>query len=517
MDEKDQKDNKYNQQEIESTDRENEQALFDTFDESVYDEEEVDQWLTSKELIFMGACIFLGYLMIRAFMNGSGGIWVTLLTIVSCATVFTYAKVTNRQVKKNHYGYLVYSLLLGLSFSFLDNRVFLGLNLIFLLLSMNYWVLVLTGKRRVPYLSQFIISDIIIGTFKRPFQNLGSTFVFKESEQKKDKTIKNIGIGLLISLPIFIVVLLLLSKADSMFEQFLYSFTVTLSENMAERIVAFLFALPIGVYLFLFVYKNSLNEAEDEKRNRKRKGQPIILLTVLVSFILLYLVFFATAILGYFDFRQEPFSSMAVSDYARTGFFQLSLVSLINVTMFLVIKSLSDNQKIITLGLSMIGIETLGLIVLGFAKMQLYISSFGLTILRFNTSCFMIVLFICVCLFIVALWRPFHYIRITIIVVALSILGISFRNTGNDIAAFNIQKYQSGQIEELDIEVFYTIGIEAVPAVVEFYDQTKDSDLKELLNYEYLRPMADQLEKNPATITLQRMQSKKLLKQALHE
>lgn len=218
-------------------------------------------------------------------------------------------------------------------------------------------------------------------------------------------------------------------------------------------------------------------------------------MTVLVSFILLYLVFFATAILGYFDFRQEPFSSVAVSDYARTGFFQLSLVSLINVTMFLVIKSLSDNQKIITLGLSMIGIETLGLIVLGFAKMQLYISSFGLTILRFNTSCFMIVLFICVCLFIVALWRPFHYIRITIIVVALSILGISFRNTGNDIAAFNIQKYQSGQIEELDIEVFYTIGIEAVPAVVEFYDQTKDSDLKELLDYEYLRPMADELEK----------------------
>lgn len=190
MSENDQKDTMYNQQEIESTDRENEQVLFDAFDESVYDEEEADHWLTSKELIFMGACIFLGYLMIRAFMNSSGGIWVTLLTIVGCATVFTYAKVTNRQVKKNHYGYLVYSLLLGLSFSFLDNRVFLGLNLIFLLLSMNYWVLVLTGKRRVPYLSQFIFSEIITGTFKRPFRNLGAHLSLKNQNRKKIKPLR---------------------------------------------------------------------------------------------------------------------------------------------------------------------------------------------------------------------------------------------------------------------------------------------------------------------------------------
>lgn len=512
MVEDEQKEKDYKNQEV-RFDREETEAT----DELGYDKWATNNWLTKNDLIFMGACIFLGYLMIRAFMYSGGGIWVTLLTLLSCSTVFFYAKGTNRELKRHHLGYLSYSLLLGLSFSFLDNKVFLGLNLIFLLLSMNYWVLVLTGKRKVPYLSQFFFSDMLLGTFKRPFQNLASTFVFKQSDQEKDKTIKNIGIGLLISLPLFIIVLLLLSKADSMFERFLHYFTVTLSENMAEQLVALLLAIPIGVYLFLFVYKNLTEQMKPEKAKTKHIGAPTILMTVLISFIVLYLVFFATAIAGYFEFRQKVFSSGAVSDYARTGFFQLLVVSLINVTMFFVIKSLSDDQKMMKLGLSMIGIETLGLIVLGFAKMQLYISSFGLTILRFNTSCFMVILFICVCLFIVALWRMFNYIRVTIILVALSILGISFRNTGNNIAAFNIEKYRSGQIQDLDIEVFYDVGIEAVPAVAKFYHQTTDINLKEAIENTYLIPLAAQIKNGPRTITVQRLQGESLLEQTLNE
>ncbi|MHC5217772.1 DUF4153 domain-containing protein [Enterococcus sp. LJL128] len=468
----------------------------------------------TKDIIFSVVSILIAFFALEMIVQNRGGVWVTLLTGIFCLAVFIYGKSQKLTMKWYHFGFMAFNLLLGISFSLFENKLLLGTNGLFLFMSCMYWVLVLSGSRRTGRLDDQLIFDYLDGFLLRPLKDFSASFSIYQSIGKGNKNLKYMLAGIAVSLPVVLVVVSLLAGADTMFDHFIYQLVGSISENVMENLITFIFAVPIGFYLFLCIYRNMKKSQVRHFALPLLKGPDVLFWTILTIFISIYLLFFGTAIYGYLSFSKGSFAGQSLSDYAREGFFQLLAVALINVLIFGVINMFSSNSKGIKVGLTLIGVETLGLVVLGLAKMKLYIDSFGLTVLRFNTSWFMLLLFVCVCVFIAALWQQFNYLRLIVLLLGSCMLFFSFRNSGKEIINYNYEHYQQGNLSELDVSVFYTLGVAAVPDAVKIYEETDDVYLKEELE-NYFWMMKAYVEATPGKINLQRSQAMTLIEKTL--
>ncbi|MBP1046069.1 DUF4173 domain-containing protein [Enterococcus sp. BWM-S5] len=475
-------------------------------------EEKQQPLFDGKDLIFSLASIVVAYFTVQGVAQDRGGFWTTALAVGFTGSIYTYARVRGVKMSWFHYGYLAYVFALSLSFSLFDNTILMGTNSLLLFFSCMYWVLVVAGTRKENQLSSYVFFDFIDGFLVRPFKNVTAGLSIYRLVGKKHKNVKLVILGVVISFPVAAIVISLLSSADSMFERLIHSVADIVSVGFAEQFMILIIAIPMGMYLFLCVYRNLEKSPVSQHVIPTVKGPDVFFLTVLVIFISIYLLFFAAAIMGYIEFRNGT-TIYTLSAYAREGFFQLLAVSLINVCIFSLIKLFSHSSKGIKISLSMIGIETLALIILGFAKMQVYIEAFGLTPLRFNTSWFMVVLAICVCVFIASLWKSFKYLRAIVLIVSMSVLFMSYRNTGNSIVSYNYEKYQQGELSELDISIFYMVGVEGVSTAVKAYEETNDTEDKAALEG-YLQMMQQQI--NSSNISnLQRSRSAEQIKKTI--
>ena len=463
------------------------------------------------DIFFSLLSVGLAYFLIQVFTVTNGGLWLTVLAVVASSCVLFYFKNKRVPLKRSQLGYLLYFLLLATSFSLVENSGWLLPNFLFLILSFMYWILVLSGARRENQLTGSVFFELVQGLFVRPFSDFWDTMASYKPFGKGKKRLNDVTLGLVISLPILVIVLSLLSGADSLFGELLQTIFHVLSTNVWQYFIQLLVAIPLGFYFFLYVFQNQRKGRMKPKTTSRVNGSTVLFLTILSVFIIVYCLFFTTAVVGYFRVRSSAPTGSVLSDYARTGFFQLLVVALINVSIFLIIKAFSQEKTIIKSALTLIGIETMGLILLALAKMYLYITAFGLTNLRYNTTWFMWVLLVCVVLFIASLWKSFNYLRLTIIFVACCILGISYRNTGNDITSYNYEKYRVGELKELDLSVFESVGIGGVPTAIKIYQETANPELKTTIKA-YLLEQKSMVKTAPTSmITWQRAKVKALL------
>ncbi|MBL1226055.1 DUF4153 domain-containing protein [Enterococcus sp. BWR-S5] len=465
-----------------------------------------------KDVVFSLLSIIIAYIAVQEIAQDRGGFWTTMLSLIFVSSIYGYARVREVKLSWIHYGYLGYIFALSLSFSLFENKILMGTNSLLLFFSCMYWVLVVAGTRKGNQLSSYVFFDFIDGFLVRPFKNVAAGLSIYRLVGKEHKSMKLVILGIVISFPVAAIVISLLSSADSMFERFIRSAANFISVGLAEQFMIFLIAIPLGMYLFLCVYRNLEKAPVSQHVIPSVKGPDVLFLTILFIFISIYLLFFVAAIMGYIEFRNGD-TAYTLSAYAREGFFQLLAVSLINVGIFSLIKLFSHSSKGIKVSLSIIGIETLALVILGFAKMQVYIQAFGLTPLRFNTSWFMVVLALCICVFIASLWQSFKYLRAIILIVSMSVLFMSYRNTGNDIVSYNYENYQRGELRDLDISIFYMVGVEGVPTAVKAYEEAESGDDKASLK-EYLQMMQQQITSSKIS-NLQRSRNAELIKKAI--
>ena len=464
-----------------------------------------------SDTLFSLVSIVIAYLYLQ-LGSGRGGLWSSLVVGLFCVALLAYTKVKKIGISGWHYTYLAYVLALGLSMALFENSVLMGTNGTFLFWSTAYLILVLVGARKHNKLDNYVGFDFIDGFLLRPFKNISGAIGAYLSRGKRHKNVKYVIVGVLVSLPLASVVVLLLASADTTFLRLFTMVASRLSENLVEEVFTWLLALPMGFYLFMCVYRNMENKPMKEHAISLPKGPDVLFLTILILFISIYLLFFVAATIGYFEFRSD--ATTTLSAYAREGFFQLLLVSLINVLIFWGIKAFSKGSRVINVALTVIGGETLCLILLAYAKMQMYISSFGMTVLRFNTSWFMLGLLVCVGIFVVALWKPFNYLRTLLVFVGMCLLVFSYVNPGNHIVSYNYRKYQQEELRELDMTTFYSVGVEGIPKAVDIYNESDDPLLRQQLE-SYLVQMKRQIQLEPNVVNLQRSNGLALIEKTI--
>ena len=212
---------------------------------------------------------------------------------------------------------------------------------------------------------------------------------------------------------------------------------------------------------------------------------PVVLLTILFLINAIYAIF--SFIQFRYLFGGSSFiapSSFTYAEYARRGFAELVVVTIINfgILIFGITFVKKESKRIFTAIralLTLLVIFTFILLVSAFYRMTVYEQAYGFTYLRIFTQAFMIMLFFLFIINIIYIWyRKLPIIKSYFIVSLAIYIILNFANVDVIIAKNNINRYfESGQI---DVAYLKGLSYDAAPEMQKLFVTIKSSaDLKE--------------------------------------
>ncbi|NMM97624.1 DUF4153 domain-containing protein [Bifidobacterium olomucense] len=259
-------------------------------------------------------------------------------------------------------------------------------------------------------------------------------------KQGNHTIVRKIGIALLISLPMFCLLIPLLMQADEVFSYGVthlfdhIDFTQLLVHTAAVLIPApFLFSLLASVETRTREPElHALREAETRKA-----FDPIITTTVLGLVLALYAVFCAVQFTFLFAGAGLP-DGYTYASYARQGFFQLLFVATLNLAGFGLVLTFAPRTKpLLTLQIGLVA-ATGVMLVSATTRLGLYINTYGMTWLRWLSLTFILLLALVLTLALVRLFRErLPLLTISFVLLLVWWLGLGMTNPDWVIATWN--------------------------------------------------------------------------------
>lgn len=337
--------------------------------------------------ILIGA-LFLSLWQSLLFWKQDLGISVLLFTIPTVWITIKLLKGNTRNKKA-----LLISIpiiLLSSTYFIFDNLTFYLINIV--LIPILYLIMVIWAISDFQIKS--IIYKIILMIFE-PLNYIGDVIraVLKEFNPKeKDEQIgekkekNNIFKAVCFTGIIALIVIGLLCSADNEFAKIFSTIFKDINifnvSELTGRIIIIIIAFFYfaGFFMNMLDKENGLKEFEKDEKAEKKESYTIRMMITVLN--LVYLVFCFTQIKVLFTEQNIKYS-----EFARKGFFQLMIVSLINIVMILKAnnKNLKETEKQEkykkTMCIVMV-IFTLIIIISAFARMTLYQQNYGYTRLR---------------------------------------------------------------------------------------------------------------------------------------
>lgn len=310
---------------------------------------------------------------------------------------------------------------------------------------------------------------------------------------KKSKSKSSFGkamLGVLLAVPVLLIVVPLLISSDEAFSGMLSGITDDIGQLIPKLLVGLLIT-PLVVSFCLYMKK--VEEIKRESKTRRGVENTILIsfLSVLSFCYLLYLfsqlAYFFSAFSGFLPEDYE----FNVSTYARRGFFEMTAIAAINFLIIFAVLLLSRKRNgktcIVTRLLCLfICLFTLMIIATALSKMRLYIKSFGLTVMRINTSAFMVFLAVVVLALILRLFSSkIRVLQVGLITASCILILLGGVNVNRVAAEYNYQGYKSGMLESIDVEHMLMLGDEGIPYLLELKNDS-DPDVSQMAST-YLR------------------------------
>ncbi|MBR2489823.1 MAG: DUF4173 domain-containing protein, partial [Clostridia bacterium] len=324
--------------------------------------------------------------------------------------------------------------------------------------------------------------------FELVFPNLPNAVIslFTGGGERRKALLKSL-LGFAFAIPVLFVVVPLLMSSDAAFS------------GLAEKIVGNLFltilkiALGFLIAWFIITYCYSLIKCEPcEIKESTFKGVDGIIISSFLGVISVCYLTYLFSQLAYFfsafkGFLPEDYSFTA-AEYARRGFFEMSVIAAINFGMIFIVLLISakKNGKICVLSrifCTFIGFFTLVIIATAISKMVLYIQRFGMTFLRIGTSAFMLFLAVVFISLIFRLFIPrIRVIRTAFITAGIILAILGNLNINSIIAEYNYNAYKNNLLKTIDVSTIYELGDEGVPYLVKLL-YAKDGDTAKEAGY----------------------------------
>ena len=341
------------------------------------------------------------------------------------------------------------------------------------------------------------------GWFMKPFTAIVKcadvlSALFFPKNGAKSAVIKKIAAAVLITVPLLIILLFLLSGADKVFGYYVNK--IFSSFNSWDFIVHVVLIL-VGFFIFYSFLWNSRygkckNADNTVKIKKEYKVDNLITYIILSSVLILYILFCAIQFTYLFASAGLP-AGISYSDYAREGFAQIVVISGINLVIFGCAlkygKINNENKKDIVIKVMLyILIALTGIMLIsGFMRLSLYINTFGMTFLRLISAWFIIYLSL---VLILCAGRMIHEqirkIKLPLIACCTVLLLFSYNilgyiNPDSFIVKYNLSENTGNPdvnkwVDENKPYVFNTLSDDALNALIEKgLDKNKYADFLE--------------------------------------
>lgn len=396
--------------------------------------------------------------------------------------------------KKDNLFYIAVMLLLGISTSITDNSVIITLNYIGFFLMLIAFLLHNfyddAGWDFGKYLSQLIGCIFgAIGCIFRPFSDMAAFVNVRKKSNTSNKTIHYILIGVLCAIPCLLLLGICLASADAIFDKLLTSIFYDL--NFFNRIPEISFLFVFGFFSsycglrFLALHKLS------EENRLVTEHSPVIAITFLALLGSMYVIFCLIQVFYLFPGNTQMPEGMTYAQYARTGFFQLLFVCIVNLAIVFGIQKHFQNNRILRILLIIFCGCTFIMIASSAYRMLLYIDAYHLTFTRVFVLVALVLLTLLLIGALLFIVKPdFPVFRYSMIIVSAVYLVFSFSHVDYWIARYNLSHYDVSHSEsnnttiigdrEYDVDFYYIshhLSTDAAPAIASHMKQECQKDI----------------------------------------
>ena len=406
---------------------------------------------------------------------------------------------------KFNFAWLLSIPILALSFTYLifSNPIFQALNFMGIPILIIAQTTLITKNNKHQWYAPKFVNDILYSMSVRTFEYISKPFILlarllpSKTQAGKFGVISKILIGVLISIPLITILVSLLSSADEVFSHFAANvFSLFGNIRIDEFIVRALIVLFITVTSFSYMWSllnpktGNTNSLPEEASPLSRIWDPVTVITVLFITNIIYVVFTLiqfTYLFGGATFSQP--SSFTYAEYARRGFFELIVVTLINLSILLCSINLTKKEgkiadKIARILNSLLVVCTLVMLCSAHFRMSLYEEAYGYTYLRILTHAFMAFIFVMLVAALFKVWNEkVSLVKAYIIIALISYTVINYVNIDVVIARSNIERYH--KTGNIDASYLTCLSYDAVPLLVGLINDKNQEVATDIQNYLY--------------------------------
>jgi len=283
-----------------------------------------------------------------------------------------------------------------------------------------------------------------------------------EMKRRVGKTVFQVFLALAVGVPLILFLASLLAKSDAVFGDFVEKISeainIELSIELFGRIFLFLFILPfassiVWSYRNKRMYFNKGDEPAPEKTTHFPALSVIIILGLVNTLYLIYAAIQSVYLFG--AWAGDLPGHLTYAEYARSGFFELAFISVLNAGMILLaIRFTSrvgaDGKAIRVLSMLLLALSAVQL-ASALRRMFLYMEAYGLSESRYLVTAFM---FLMIILFIFLLMKElnekFPLLKVSAIACVLALVLVNFSVPGYWVARYNVARYLDGDLPMLD-------------------------------------------------------------------
>ncbi len=306
-----------------------------------------------------------------------------------------------------------------------------------------------------------------VGCALTPFTD-GYAFL-REKKTKENKTTRAVLTGLLLAAPGILVVGFCLMCADAVFETMVLR--MFSGVRMPVRVLQAVGMLLFGFFSSYCGMRYLIRRVQIQIECRRPVFDPVIAITFLAPFFIMYAVFCGVQVLYLFAASMQLPDGMTYAQYAHRGFYMLLFVCVVNFGLVLVMRKYFARNRILHMLLLLICGCTFVMLASSAYRMCMYISVYQLTFLRvFVLAALLALAFLLAGAIAVILKPNFMLVRYSIGVISTIYLCLAFVHVDHLIASYNLAHAQENAAN-MDWWYLSQLSLDAAPAVEHYYEQ----------------------------------------------
>ncbi len=307
----------------------------------------------------------------------------------------------------------------------------------------------------------------------------GEAVSISESEvparPKKESKLIYVGIGILVSIPLVIVIVSLLYKADAVFAEAIDKLLELID---LENIIGVLLTV---IVTFVGAYANIRYLDEKSVRIQDKEHhvyEPVLAITVTSIITVIYLFFCGIQVvyLTFGNYLTLP-DGYTYAEYAHEGFYELLTVCILNLIIVLVASYFFGENTVLKVILTIICVCTYIMLISSVYRMFLYVREYDLTKLRVYVLYGLFVLAILLAGVIIYIYREsFPLFRYGIAVMTVAVIILVYSHPATLIAKYNIYQ-MTERHSTVDIKHLCKLGTDAAPVILDNFDELYEYEL----------------------------------------